>query len=222
MIDRVIILPYGEEFNENSAGAAGIFVKESLQNQKIKKYKPKISSSFVIYGSTRKVYKKLKKIYVQSGPEKKFFSNANYIENFIKKFEKKIIKNIEIHNRPVYAKKLIEAFPNSKIFIFYHNDPRKLRGSKSVEERNLLNNKCVNIFLSKYIKNCFYFGLENKYNKKNLDILYPGVKKINEIKNKKKIILFTGKLNEAKGYDLFVKESLQNQKIKKYKPKISS
>ena len=47
---------------------------------------------------------------------------------------------------------MTEAFPTSKIFIFYHNDPTKLRGSKSVEERNLLNNKCVNIFLSKYIK----------------------------------------------------------------------
>jgi len=205
MIDRVIILPYGEEFNENSAGAAGIFVKESIQNEKIKKYKQKFSSSFIIYGSTQNVYKKFKKIYAQSGVEKKIFSNANYIKNFINKFEKKIINNIEIHNRPAYAKKLIEAFPSSKIFIFYHNDPRKLRGSKTVEERNFLNNRCINIFLSKYIKNCFYSGLENKYNKKNSDILYPGVKKINKIKNKKKIILFTGKLNEAKGYDLFVK-----------------
>lgn len=217
MIDRVIILPYGEEFSENSAGTAGIFVKESLQNHKIKKNKRKISSSLLIYGSTRKVYKKLKKIYVQSGPEKKFFSNANYIKNFINKFEKKIINNIEIHNRPAYAKKLIEAFPCSKILIFYHNDPRKLRGSKSVEERNLLNNRCINIFLSKYIKNCFYSGLENKYNKKNSDIIYPGVKKINKIKNKKKIILFTGKLNEAKGYDLFVKAADNIKKDLRFK-----
>ena len=38
MIDRAIILPYGEEFNENFAGAAGIFIKESLQHENIKKY----------------------------------------------------------------------------------------------------------------------------------------------------------------------------------------
>lgn len=220
MIDRAIILPYGEEFNENSSGAAGIFVKESLQNEKIRKYKSKFISPFVIFGSTNNVYKKLKKIYVQSGPEKKFFSNANYIENFINKFKKKIVNNIEIHNRPAYAKKLIEFFPASKIFIFYHNDPRKLRGSKTVDERNLLNNKCINIFLSKYIKNCFYSGLENKYNKKNSDIIYPGAKKINKIKNKKKIILFTGKLNETKGYDLFLKaaESIKKDlRFKKWK-----
>ncbi len=59
----------------------------------------------------KNVYKKFKKIYVQSGPEKKFFSNANYIENFIKKFEKKIINNIEIHNRPAYCKKIDRSFP---------------------------------------------------------------------------------------------------------------
>jgi glycosyltransferase involved in cell wall biosynthesis len=216
MIDRVIILPYGEEFNENSAGAAGIFVKESLRNEKIKKYKQKFSFSFIIYGSAQNVYKRFKKIYVQSGPEKKFFSNANYIQNFINKFEKKIINNIEIHNRPAYAKKLIEAFPSSKIFIFYHNDPRKLRGSKSVEERNFLKNRCTNIFLSKYIKNCFYSGLKKKYNK-NTDVIYPGVKKITKIKNKKKIIVFTGKLNEAKGYDLFIKAADNIKKDLRFK-----
>lgn len=217
MIDRAIILPYGEEFNENFAGAAGIFIKESLQNENIKKYKSKFSSSFIVFGSVHNVYKKLKKIYVQSDTEKKFFSNANYIQNFINKFKNIVINNIEIHNRPVYAKKLIEAFPSSKIFIFYHNDPRKLRGSKSVEERNLLNNRCINIFLSKYIKNCFYSGLENEYNKKSSDILYPGVKKISQIKNKKKFILFTGKLNEAKGYDLFVKAADNIKKDLRFK-----
>ncbi len=205
MIDRVVILPYGEKISENSAGAAGIFVKESLQNEKIKKNIPKFYSSFIVFGSDNNVYKKLKKIYVKSDSEKKFFSNRNYIQDFINKFKNKIINNIEIHNRPSYAKKLIEAFPYSKIFIFYHNDPRKLRGSKSVNERNFLNKRCINIFLSKHIKNCFYLGLENKCNKKNADIIYPGAKKTNKIKKKKKIITFVGKLNEAKGYDLFVK-----------------
>ena len=205
MIDRAVILPYGEKISENSAGAAGIFVKESLQNEKIKKNIQKFYSSFIVFGSDNNVYKKLKKIYVKSDSEKKIFSNRNYIQDFINKFKNKIINKIEIHNRPSYAKKLIEAFPYSKIFIYYHNDPRKLRGSRSVNERNFLNKRCINIFLSKHIKNCFYLGLENKCNKKNADIIYPGAKKINKIKNKKKIITFVGKLNEAKGYDLFVK-----------------
>ena len=30
MIDRAIILPFGEEFSKNKSGAAGIFVSESL------------------------------------------------------------------------------------------------------------------------------------------------------------------------------------------------
>ncbi len=43
---------------------------------------------------------------------------------------------------------------------------RKLRGSKSINERKFLNNRCINIFLSKYVKKCFYLGLENELIKK--------------------------------------------------------
>ena len=33
MIERAIILPFGENFNKNNTGAAGLFVKESLNNK---------------------------------------------------------------------------------------------------------------------------------------------------------------------------------------------
>ena len=42
MIERAIILPFGENFNENNAGAAGLFVKESLNNNLIEENKKKI------------------------------------------------------------------------------------------------------------------------------------------------------------------------------------
>ena len=41
MIERAIILPFGENFNENNAGAAGLFVKESLNNNLIEENKKK-------------------------------------------------------------------------------------------------------------------------------------------------------------------------------------
>ena len=146
MIERAIILPFGEDFNENVSGAAGIFVYESLKNLVIKKYNEKSFNQCIIYGSSKNVYKKFKKIYFKTNAEKKLFSNIRYVNNFIYKFKNQIISNIEIHNRPGYAKSLIDAFPCSKIFIFYHNDPQKLRGSKSIKERKFLNNRCVNIF----------------------------------------------------------------------------
>jgi len=216
MIERAIILPFGEDFNENVSGAAGIFVYESLKNLVIKKYNEKSFNQYIIYGSSKNVYKKFKKIYFKTNAEKKLFSNIRYINNFIYKFKNQIISNIEIHNRPGYAKSLIDAFPCSKIFIFYHNDPQKLRGSKSIKERKFLNNRCVNIFLSNYVKKCFYSGLE-KENKKNSYVIYPGVKKINKIKNKKKLILFVGKLNQSKGYDIFIKAAENIRKDKRFK-----
>ena len=204
MIERAIILPFGENFNKNSAGAAGLFVKESLNNNLIKENKKKFIKPFVIFGSEKFPFKNYKKIYYRSKTEFRYFSNFKYIDNFKKQFSKIIINNIEIHNRPAYAKPLIDAFPCARISIFYHNDPQKLRGSKTVEERKFLNDRCYNFFLSKYIRNCFYSGLEIK-NNNNFFVIYPGIKKIKKIKNKKKIILFTGKLNNAKGYDLFLK-----------------
>mgnify|MGYP001289965805 FL=1 len=47
---RAIILPYKESFSEKNSGAASIFVKESLINQKIQE--------FLIYGSKSNEEKK--------------------------------------------------------------------------------------------------------------------------------------------------------------------
>ena len=60
MIDRAIILPFGEEFSENKSGAAGIFVTESLQNEVIKKYNLKSFNPYIIYGSEKKINNKFK------------------------------------------------------------------------------------------------------------------------------------------------------------------
>ena len=216
MIERAIILPFGENFNENSTGAAGLFVKESLNNELIKENKKKSTKPFIIFGSEKKPFKIYKKIYYSLKTEIRYFSNFKYIEDFIKQFSKKIINNIEIHNRPAYVKPLINAFPCARIFIFYHNDPQKIRGSKTVEERKFLNDRCYNFFLSKYIRNCFFSGVE-KNNNNNFFVIYPGLKKIKKIKNKKKIILFTGKLNDAKGYGLFLKAADNIKKDLRFK-----
>ena len=154
MIERAIILPFGENFNENNTGAAGLFVKESLNNNFIEENKKKSIKPFVIFGTEKIPFKNYKKIYYRSKPESRYFSNLKYIEDFKKQFSKNIINNIEIHNRPAYAKALIDAFPCARISIFYHNNPQKLRGSKTVEERKFLNDRCYNFFLSKYIRNC--------------------------------------------------------------------
>ena len=205
---KAIILPNKEKFSKNESGAASIFVKDSL--------KPKDYKSYIIYGNSKNNEKKYKKIFVNANQKNKLLSNYLYIKKFISKFKNKNITLFEIHNRPEYVINLKKNFPSAKFIIFYHNDPTKLRGSKILSQRKFLDNNCTNIFLSNYIKKCFYKDFSTY--KKNNFILYPGVRTGNFKKmQKKKLIVFCGKLNESKGYDIFIKTASIVKKNKKFK-----
>ena len=52
--------------------------------------------------------------------------------------------------------------------------------------------------------NKFFEGLPFNY-KNNCEILYPSISSLKKFPKKKKIIIFTGKLNTSKGYDIFGK-----------------
>ena len=201
---RAIILPYKESFSEKNSGAASIFVKESLVNENIQE--------FLIYGSKSNVEKKYRKSFFYNPLQKKYFRNYNYIKYFTKKFLNINFETIEIHNRPEYIKEIRKNFPTSKIIFYFHNDPDTLRGSKSNKEKQYIYENCQIIFLSNWIKKKF----EKKVyiNKENI-VIYPGVPKANFIK-KEKIIFFCGKLNYAKGYDIFVEATKRLKKNKKY------
>ena len=86
-------------------------------------------------------------------------------------------------------------------------------GSKSIEQRKKLLKCCYKIiFNSAWSKKRFLEGLENKFvNSNKLLIIYQSAKKNNLsiIKHKKKWITFVGKLNKAKGYDIFAKSIIR-------------
>ena len=182
--DIFIILPYKESLNPTKAGAVSIYVQDALRYSMYKK--------------------RIKIISSDNFSNSKLFRNKTYINNFCKKYKDHNISIIEIHNRPEYAKILKKNFPNSKIILTYHNDPLNLRGSIDIQERESLLEICTEIiFISNWIKNRFFEGINNVKN--NSKIIYHGVKKIKKNqKKKKKQILFVGKLNENKGYDIFV------------------
>ena len=82
-----------------------------------------------------------------------------------------------------------------------------MKSSKSVKERiNLYNKTKKIIFNSNWTLKKFTKGLNKKYNTDKLEVINQSTsKKIINFKNKKKIILFVGRLNASKGYDLFGK-----------------
>ncbi len=195
--DIFIILPYKESLDPKKAGAVSIYVKDSLKYSKFNK-KINIISSDDFSNS-------------------KLFRNKSYINKFCKKFKNNKISIIEIHNRPEYVLILKKNFPESKIILTYHNDPQNLRGSINSEERSKLLEICTEIvFISNWIKKRFFENVKSNINNNNRIIYHGTTKKKNINQNKKKKqILFVGKLNENKGYDIFVNVA---EKFKKKNP----
>jgi len=194
-----ILLPYKENFSPNYAGAVSLFVRDTT---KVSSYKKDI----YIFGNM--IYTKpLLNNYINLELEKKFYqsSSKQYVESFIEHEKKINSKIIEVHNRPNYIKLIKKNYKN-KLILFFHNDPLTMNGSKSIKDRiYLLNNIDRIIFNSNWSKNRFFVNLPNKnLLSQKTSVCYQSAPntKINFSK-KKKIISFIGKLNSAKGYDLF-------------------
>ena len=194
-----ILLPYKENFSPNYAGAVSLFVND-ITNKSI--YKKTTS----IFGNTE--YKKfLSNKYVNLVIDKKVFSSTNseYVKNFLILEKRRSSDLIEVHNRPNYIK-LIQKQYDNKLFLYFHNDPLSMSGSKSVKERvNLLANVDKIIFNSEWSRKRFFINLENTnqlLKKTAICFQSSSSVKIN-FKKKEKTISFVGKLNRAKGYDVF-------------------
>ena len=192
-----IILPYKENYNKKTAGAVSLWVKDYLAYSNT-------SNFSVVFGNLENNLKPYTNNFINIKIETRFNNNYNYI-NAIKK---KILKNsvystIEIHNRPQYLKTFILSKNLIKIIVF-HNNPLGLRGSQTKAERlNILQVADHIIFVSEWCKNKFFEDLDKKDSYK-CKIIYPFADiSLNKIPNKKKIIFFSGKLNSAKGYDIF-------------------
>ena len=196
-----ILLPYKENFASNYAGAVSLFVKDTIENSQY------FDTSYVFGHMPYK--KPFLKNYVNIDLEKSFLksNSKNYVANFLKK-ERKINSDIiEIHNRPNYVQ-YFKNLENKKLILYFHNDPLSMNGSSSVTDRiNLLNKIDKILFNSKWSQERFFIGIENKILlKQKTSVCYQSTDRIKiNFKNKKKIISFVGKLNTAKGYDIFAK-----------------
>ena len=205
-----ILLPYKENFSKEYAGAVSLLQKDIIPLSRYKKF-------IKIYGSTNFKRDILKKNYVNLKISNFFFQSKTntYVKNFIKHEIKKKSDLIEIHNRPIYVNKVHKI--NKNIILYFHNDPLQSKGSISINERiNLLNKTKKIIFISKWVKKRFLKGINKKNLFKNkFDIIQHSTnKKKVDFKKKEKIILFVGRLNKSKGYDIFGKAILNV--LKKY------
>ena len=193
-----ILLPYKENYSSSYAGAVSLFVNSVSKESIYKK-------GTIIYGSTN--YKeKLSSNYINIPLSKEFLKSQSkeYVNKFIE-IQKNIKPDIiEVHNRPIYINQLTELKTN--LVLYFHNDPISMDGSRSAKERIYLLSTCEKIvFNSEWSKKQFLKNLQSFYHKsKKLVVIHQSINqaKVN-LKKKKKIISFVGKLNSAKGYDIF-------------------
>ncbi|WP_020169427.1 glycosyltransferase [Candidatus Pelagibacter communis] len=194
-----VLLPYKENYAKSYAGAVSLFINDTVKLSKFKK-------NIRIYGST--TYKQLlSKNYtnIELNENSLFQSRSRFYVNKFIELQKKINPDIiEIHNRPIYLKYIKKL--KTKIVLYFHNDPLAMTGSRTISERISLLEICKKIiFNSKWTKEQFIKGLDNFYSSSSkLEIINQSTNKPKiDFTKKKKIITFIGKLNSAKGYDLF-------------------
>ena len=194
-----IILPHKDQFIKNYAGSASIWIKDFFHKSIFKK-------SITIFGSTKNTENIfIKKNYVNINiPSIKILSKSNY---YINKLLSYCRKNrpaiIEIHNRPSYLIKISKEFKQTKFILVIHNDPLNLKGSFTTNQRKELLNICYKIyFVSSWVEEKFFYGLDKNFYT-NFKTIYPSINKINKFPKKEKTIIFSGKLNNAKGFDKF-------------------
>jgi glycosyltransferase involved in cell wall biosynthesis len=195
-----IILPYKETYSEKRAGAVSLLIADVKNQSKFKK-------NIRIFGSLI-LKKPLTNNYISCDLSDKpfyyiFGKTSYYLENIKKKISKKK-SIIEIHNRPQAANFFIDNNNNNnKIILYFHNDPLTLRGSKYVYQRiYLLKNLDKLIFVSEWTKRQFFKNLPVVDSEKCL-VIYPGSTLIKKVPKKKNNIVFAGKLNQSKGYNIF-------------------
>ncbi len=193
------ILPYKENYTIDKASAASLWVSEFFKKSKFKK------TNF-IYGNTKtKNYltKNYKNIKLKSIKYKLRSSTKEYSNKILKDIRINNYDIVEVHNRPLILNILSKKLDNKFIF-YFHNDPLSMKGSRSINERLYILNRVEKIiFVSEWTRERFFLELDTKLKTKT-EVVYPSVEKTKKIKKDKNII-FVGRLNHSKGYDLYQK-----------------
>ena len=197
-----ILLPYKENFSPEYAGAVSLGLKDTIILSKFK-------MNIKVYGNTD-FKKKLLKNYRNINFTKYFFksSTKSYLNKFLEFEKKEKSRLIEIHNRPDYVNKIY--INNQNLVLYFHNNPLDMKSSSSVTDRiNLLSKTKKIIFNSNWTLKQFQKGLKKNYYLNKVEVIHQSTNRKDINFNKKEnIILYVGRLNKSKGYDIFGKAAI--------------
>ena len=198
MLKIATILPYKENYSVRKAAAASLWVYDFFKHSKLRK------NNFIFGSTDAKDYLSDNYINIKiKDLRSKLTSTTNqYCNELIKKIDGKNFDLIEIHNRPLVFS-ILKKKLNSNFIIYFHNDPLSMKGSKSYSERiNLLNKVEKIIFVSEWVQKRFFIDIDKRLLTKT-EVVYPSIHKQSKLLKKEKKIVFVGKLNPSKGYDIY-------------------
>ncbi len=196
------ILPYKENYTLKGAGAVALWISDFIRDSKYKK------NTYIIGSTKNKNYLTKNYINIDNISSKLNSTTKEYSNKIINKIKDLNFDILELHNRPIMVKEFYGKL-NSKIILYFHNDPTTMKGAKSVNERiYLLKNVDKIIFISEWVKKKFFENLPNLSDNKT-HVIYHSIDPIKKNVKKNKQIIFVGKLNESKGYDLYCKSMMR-------------
>ena len=195
-----ILIPYKEKFDKQKASSVSITVSNNMRHSKF-------LDDIRVFGQHTENPMFQKNFVGIKYSLLSFKSKNNYLAD---QLSKKLLEEnnpnqvVEIHNRPHLVKRIKKKVKSCSISLFLHNNPKEIKGSKSISERKKLVINCVAIFcVSNYVKNQFLEGLN--LDCENVVVLYNGVdRKLTSFPNKKKEVLYVGRIVPEKGVDLYV------------------
>ena len=174
------ILPYKENYSKQGAGAVALWISEFMRDSIYK------NKTYVIGNTLNKKYltKNYVNIKINNINSRLNSTTKEYSNNIIDRIKNQNFDIIELHNRPVMVKEFFKKI-NSKIVLYFHNDPTTMKGAKSISERiYLLENVDKIIFISKWVKQRFFKDLPILSDNKT-QIIYHSIDPVKK-KSKKK------------------------------------
>lgn len=192
-----MLLPSKERFTPDNAGAIAGVVRDLA----IASATPDI---FHIYGTAvENAFSDVN--FTGLKPEHSLFrgQNIRFANAYLKHIAATTMPDIvEVHSRCHVAGYLARKNKNLNIVLYLHNDPRTMKGAKTIAERRfLLDHMAAVICISNYIRDCFLDGIGDKHPKAHIvGVARNGTNRwIQKQPKKEPFILLAGRMVPEKG-----------------------
>ena len=195
------LMPFKEHYTNQNAGAVAMVCRDMIISSKL-------GDKVHVFGRALN-HDPISRPYTALDPEMSFlFGNNLGLARAYLTHLKTLSKQpdwVEVHGRCQVAAYIAKKRPDLKVILILHNDPREMKGAKTVEERRFLAQHLSGVFaVSSYLMSCFKNGL-SKDDLKNLtmQITPHGVDPVKDsekvIADKKNTIVITGRMVPEKG-----------------------